>query len=248
MLKKQVKAVNVILVSAMIGLILSSSSISLAGWFKNDQSKDTAQALPGGWVGTDWTGSGKATMFNGFSEGGDMLAYASIVDGALKFDTTSNPSIQGGFITPSKPFGKDFKTLTVIARVKADTTETAGIDFDLNVGGYRQRLQLARGNTIQMYDLTGNAKFKDTNLTEWHTYLITYTKTDKGLLTSIYIDGATAPALTATAGGASDKTNFKLSDGSGSTGYCCYIDWVYYTLDSSVTPENPILPPGISLK
>jgi hypothetical protein len=227
-------------------VILGTATAGLA-WGKKDHSQKAA-ALPGGWVGTDWTGTGKAALFDGFTDGKEMLGYAGVVDGALKFDTTANPSVSGGFGAPDKPFGKGFTTLTVIARVKAASTDAAAIDFDLRAAGYRQRVQLTKGNTIQIYGESGSVKYKELNLTDWHTYLITYTKTDAGLLTNIYVDGATTPVVTGTATNDTDKTSFRLGDGSGSTGYSSLIDWVYYTTDSTVTPENLQLPPGVSLQ
>jgi hypothetical protein len=244
--KEYLKQIRGILVMIMVGTIIIGTTTGWS-WGKKDNSQKAA-ALPGGWVGTDWTGTGKATLFDGFTDGKEMLAYADVVDGALKFDTTANPSVSGGFGAPEKLFGKDFQTLMVIARVKAASTDAAAIDFDLRAAGYRQRVQLTKSNTIQIFDVSGSVKYKELNLREWHTYLITYTKTATGLLTNIYVDGATAPVVTGTAANATEKTSFRLGDGSGSTGYSSLIDWVYYTTDSTVTSEKPQLPPGISLQ
>jgi hypothetical protein len=243
--KGYLKQVRGMLVMIMVGTVIIGTT---TGWSWRKKVNSPKITLPGGWVGADWTGSGKATLFDGFTDGKDMLEYASIVDGALKFDTAATPSISGGFGTPTQPFGKRFKTLIVIARVKAASTDTAAIDFDLKAAGYRQRVQLTKGNTIQIYGESGSVKYKELNLTDWHTYLITYTKTDAGLLTNIYIDGATIPTVTGTAPNVSEQTIFRMGDGSGSTGYSGFIDWVYYTTDNTVTPENLQLPPGVSLK
>jgi hypothetical protein len=241
------KPVLGIMTLLLAGAVILSTATAGWAWGKKDHSQK-ATALPGGWVGADWTGTGKANLFDGFTDGKAMLAYTSVVDGALRFDTAANPSVSGGFGAPEKLFGKDFQTLTVIARVKAASTDAAAIDFDLSAAGYRQRVQLTKSNTIQIFDASGSVKYKGVNLTEWHTYLITYTKTATGLLTNIYVDGATTPVVTGTAANAAKKNSFRLGDGSGSTGYSSFIDWVYYTTDSAITPENLQLPPGISLK
>ena len=134
-----------------------------------------------------------------------------------------------------------------------DTSNLGMIDLDFTQGGFRQRVQFTKNNTIQIYNGKGadgkSADYATSSATDFsspHTYMVSFKVTGSGIETNVYVAGSTTPAVTGTSIEANNKTRLAIADGGG-TLYLGYLDWFYYTADGAFTPNNVILPTGVTL-
>jgi hypothetical protein len=250
-------------------MVLAFLVMTITGCYSSSQ--DSKNSSPGGtppggddtpktsanWVGTDWTGSSSLTDGSSFLPGWTssntvLTSRCSVKDGWFVFDTNeSNTSVfkSGSIYTDIAS-----NTLTIIAKMKssADVTNLGMVDFDFTQGGYRQRVQFTKNNTIQIYDGLSSSGKSDSqkgtvdDFSSPHTYMVSFKVTNSGIETNIYVDGSTTPVVTGTSRESKSKTELAIADGGG-TLYLGYLDWFYYTTDGTFTPNNVILPTGITL-
>lgn len=177
-----------------------------------------------------------------FAEGNSnypMASFCKIEDGALLFDSTTDPKATVSYkLLLNTP--KDFK-MTFAIRTKV--LNEFGLDIDLR-GSVRERIILKNG----MIELNTSKSSIDFNTSEWHTYLITFENKGINLNTKIYVDGATEPVVSGISQKSDNSGYFRFGDGSSGNGYRAAIDWIAWTLDGAFTPDQVTLPEGFSLK
>jgi hypothetical protein len=227
--------------------------LTVAGCYSSNQEVPTVARSDANWLGKDWIGTSSLSdgaIMDGWSTtSSTLISRCNITDGYFVFDTNLT-GITGNFATTLG----DVKKITIITKMKSSSTGVGICDFDLKLGGFRQRLQFSSGNKITMYDGSGssNATSNAIDLTSLHTYMVTFeiltddTGANTGIKTNVYVDGSITPVATGTSTTTYNGSTLAISDG-GSGFYLGYLDWFYYTFDGAFTPNNVIFPDGVSL-
>jgi hypothetical protein len=134
--------------------------------------------------------------------------------------------------------------VTLIARVRgASDSLDRTMEFDIQNGGFRERLYIKNNNTFEMKESGVSGSMPGGPL-QWHIYRIT----KHGDQMSFYLDENPVPVAYGTTATTSSENYFRFGDGNGSSTLGAYVDWMIWDTTGTFAPGKGMPIPDSLLK
>ena len=148
-----------------------------------------------------------------------------------------NVATQTGGMWKTDDFDPMPTKITVVARIKAagdEATYEEVLDLDMRINPLREKLIIGSDNKLELDRADVNVKPEGFNVTEWHTYRITFDATTGDV--ALYLEEVEIPVLTAITTNAETNSYFRFGDGSNGKSYGALIDWIIFDTTGVYAP------------
>lgn len=137
-------------------------------------------------------------------------------------------------------FAADEPVMTLVARVKSIEGYDRAMEFDLQQGGFRERLYIKSDNTFELKE--SGVKGSLPNMTNWHIFRIT----KNADAVKVYVDEKPEPIAEVTTATTSGENYFRFGDGNGSSTVGGLLDYVAWSTKGAFAPGELVVPDSLS--